>query len=295
METLKETIAQQLKTNRPNSNEKTSKTYVSLLFNLHKKLNPENNSIDWFKEDKPSIFKHLEKVPNNSRKTLLSALFVLTNEKEYQTEMLKLCKIVNNEYKSQVKTEKQEQNWLSIDEIKTIYNDYESKVKSIFTSKSMGDFSTVIRFMLLACLSGVVDGLEPRRSMDYALMKIRNYNPQVDNYYKAGKFYFNQYKTASSYGLKVIVVPKPLNTLIKKWIKLNSTDYFLFGKSLKPLSSSQISKILNKIFKKNVSVDMLRHIYLSNMYKHMPELKKMEQTASNMGHSLTTALEYVKK
>jgi len=295
METFREIISQQLKINRPNSNEKTNKTYVSLLFNLHKKLNPENNSIDWFKEDKPSILKHLEKIPNNSRKTSLSALFVLTNEKEYQTEMLKLCKIVNNEYKSQIKTEKQEQNWLSVNDIKSIYKDYENKVKLIFTSKTIGDYSIVIRFLLLACLTGVVDGLEPRRSMDYALMKISNYNPEVDNFYKSGKFYFNQYKTASSYGLKVIVVPKPLNALIKKWIKLNPTDYFLFGKSLKPLSSSQISKILNKIFEKNVSVDMLRHIYLSNLYQNMPELKKMEQTASNMGHSLTTALEYVKK
>lgn len=295
MESFRETIAQQLKTNRPNSTTQTSKTYVSLLYNLNKKMNSKNNNIDWFKEDKPIILKHLESLANNSRKTLLSALFVLTNEKDYQTEMLKLCKIVNDEYKSQVKTEKQERNWLSVNDIKSKYNDYENKVKLIFTTKTIGDYSTVIRFLLLACLAGVVDGLEPRRSMDYALMKIRNYNPEVDNYYKAGKFYFNQYKTASSYGLKVIVVPKPLNTFIKKWIKLNSTDYFLFGKSLKPLSSSQISKILNKIFEKNVSVDMLRHIYLSNLYQNMPELKKMEQTASNMGHSLTTALEYVKK
>ena len=268
---------------------------MSLLFNLHKKLTPDDNTLEWFQKDKQPILKHLENSSNNSRKTLLSALYVLTNDKEYQNEMLKLCKIVNDEYKNQTKTQKQEDNWLSMDDIKSKYNEYESKVKSIFTSKTIGDYSTVIRFFLLACLSGVVDGLEPRRSMDYALLKIRNYDSQVDNYYKAGKFYFNQYKTASSYGLKVISVPKPLNVLIKKWIKLNPTDYFLFSKTLKPLSSSQISKILNKIFDKNVSVDMLRHIYLSNMYQNMPELKKMEQTASNMGHSLMTALEYVKK
>jgi hypothetical protein len=40
---------------------------------------------------------------------------------------------------------------------------------------------------------------------------------------------------------------------------------------------------------------MLRHIYLSNIYKDMPALKKMEQTAEQMGHSLNQALEYVKQ
>lgn len=295
MSSFRETIDEQLKTNRPNLNEKTTKTYVSLLFNLHKKLEAKLDDISWFQKEKNLILKHLENIPNNSRKTLLSALYVLTNDKEYQNDMIKLCKIVNDEYKTQTKSEKQDKNWISMDEIKAKYEIYLDKVKSIFSSKTIGDYSTVVRFFLLAFLSGSVEGLEPRRSMDYGLMKIRNYEPKTDNFYKGGKFYFNQYKTSSTYGLKIIPVPKLLNVLLKKWIKLNPTEYMLFSKSLKPLSSSQISKILNKIFDKNVSVDMLRHIYLSNMYHNLPELKQMEKTASNMGHSLTTALEYIKK
>lgn len=288
---FRESISKQVETSRPNIAVKTNNTYTSLLHSLSRKVSPDNESVNWFSTDKENILKHLENIPNNSRKTMLSALYVITGEKQYQEDMLKLCKVVNNEYKTQMKTEKQTQNWISPNAIYSRYEYY----RDVLKKDGYGNHSAVIRFLLLALLGGCIDDFVPRRSMDYSLMKIKGYNTKTDNYYKAGKFYFNQYKTASTYGLQVIPVPKSLNTIIRKWIKHNPTDYLLFGKTQKPLSSSQITKILNKIFDKNISVDMLRHIYLSNMYKDMPELTTMEETASNMGHSIQTALQYVKK
>jgi len=67
----------------------------------------------------------------------------------------------------------------------------------------------------LMCLGGV-SGLPPRRSLDYGLMKIKDYDIKTDNYYKNGKFYFNKYKTAERYGTQSIDVPKDLQILIKK-------------------------------------------------------------------------------
>jgi len=40
---------------------------------------------------------------------------------------------------------------------------------------------------------------------------------------------------------------------------------------------------------------MLRHIFLTNQYKDIPRLNDMENLASQMGHSLNTALQYVKR
>jgi hypothetical protein len=108
--------------------------------------------------------------------------------------------------------------------------------------------------------------MPPRRSQDYGLMKIRNYDPKVDNYYKAGKFYFNKYKTAKTYGLQTLDVPKELNTLLKKWVKLNSNDYMLYSTNDNKLSSPQINRILNEAFGKAISTNMLRHIYLTDRY-----------------------------
>jgi hypothetical protein len=64
--------------------------------------------------------------------------------------------------------------------------------------------------------------------MDYSEMKIRNYDPKTDNYYKNGVFYYNQYKTSKKYGLTTIDIKKEarqLNDIIKKWIKINQQKF----------------------------------------------------------------------
>ncbi len=40
-----------------------------------------------------------------------------------------------------------------------------------------------------------------------------------DNYYEAGKLYFNKYKTSNKYGLQIREVPSEVNNIIKKWLK----------------------------------------------------------------------------
>jgi hypothetical protein len=126
-------------------------------------------------------------------------------------------------------------------------------------------------------------------------MKIRNFDTKKDNYYKAGKFYFNKYKTDSTYGLQVIDIPKPLDKILKKWNKININDYVLYSTNGNRLSSPQITRILNKVFGKNVSTSMLRHIYLTDVYKDVPALEKMQKLATSMSHSVATAMEYIKR
>jgi hypothetical protein len=130
----------------------------------------------------------------------------------------------------------------------------------MLSTKKKFDDGKFIEYLLVAFLSGVI--MPPRRSMDYGEMKIRNYDLKKDNYYKSGKFFFNKYKTSSTYGLQTLDVPKELNTLLKKWVKLNSNDYMLYSTNDNKLSSPQINRILNEAFGKAVSTNMLRHIYL---------------------------------
>ena len=67
----------------------------------------------------------------------------------------------------------------------------------------------------------------------------------------------------------------------------------LFSTNRNPLSSSQITKILNDIFGLNVSTSMLRHIFLSDKYSNVEE--QMKQDAIAMGHSSNTQSEYIVK
>jgi integrase len=128
------------------------------------------------------------------------------------------------------------------------------------------------------------------------MMKVRNFNENTDNYLKKNYFYFNIYKTSKTYGKQKVKLPPELMKYIKAWTKVNKNDFLLFNSADNHLTSSQITKILNRIFDdKHVSVDMLRHVYLSTFYKGLPELKHMEDIATQMGHSFVTALsQYVK-
>jgi len=302
MDSLKILIHDKIKENRPKLSESSIKTYISTLFNLHKHLNLKsstnttttNTTLAFFNDEKP-ILNYLVDKPPQSRKSILSALYILTNNPKYREQMIVDCKVVNDEYKNQKKDTKERDNWISIDEIKSKYDQLFKKVKAIFSKHMIADYSTIMDYFLLAFLGGV-SGLAPRRSLDYALLKINNYDKTKDNYYKAGKLYFNKYKTSDKYGLQILEVPSELNGIIKKWLKINKGDYMLFSTNHNPLSSSQISKMLNKIFDgKKISVDMLRHIYLTDLYKHIPSIRDMEKTAEDMGHSVETAMTYIKR
>lgn len=293
---IKEEILKTIEKNRPKLS-KTSKTaYVSTLSSLYRRLSRIDDRFenDFFKQDPESIIEQLSTKKPQARKSVLSALYILTNDDRYRTAMVRDCKTSNEMYKNQSKSEKQVENWIGIETIQDIYKNLLDKASSIISKKVLGNQKSIMDFLLIALLGGV-SGLPPRRSLDYGLMKIKNYDPKSDNYYKAGKFHFNVYKTCKKYGEQTLIVPPALDKMIKKWIKLNPTDYLLYSSNEKPLSSPQISIMLNKIFGKRVSTDMLRHIFLTDKYKNIPSIREMESLATDMGHSVGTALEYVKK
>lgn len=211
--------------------------------------------------------------------------------------MLKDCNVVNERYKQQKATPEESENWLSMEEIKQKYNEYLNEVVPMLNHKSSINDKKIIDFFIIALMSGVA-GIPTRRSQDWSVMKIRNYNRDTDNYYENGKFTFNVYKTFKVYGRAVIDVKQmapDLDKLIKKWIKINKTDYLIFSTNFKPLSNSQLYQYNNKIWGKAVSTDMYRKIYLTDFYKKPHSLIDMEKMAQYCGHSVMTAMSnYVK-
>ena len=291
--TFRENIEDEIKEKRPKLNPSSLKTYISILFNLHKKFNPDDENIKWFDDD-VKILDHLKEKSPQTRKTILSALFVLTGNENYQTQMLSDCKHTNELYKTQKKSQKEEDNWMSTSEIKEIYDKLFDQVSAMFSQKLLSDYSTINNFVLLGCLGGV-SGIAPRRSKDYTEMKIKNYT-SADNYYKGGKFYFNIYKTATEYGEQIIDVKTKapeFYKILNKWVKCNPTEYLLFSSNMQKLTSPQITRMLNKIFGKNASVDLLRHIYLTDKYGKIQN--EMITDAQEMSHSSNQQALYIKK
>ena len=87
-------------------------------------MQQEGTDADWFYNDYKNILEFLlETTKKSSRKTILSALYVLTNRPEYHELMIADAKDINQEYKNQKKSDKQEKNWISVGKIKEKYQE----------------------------------------------------------------------------------------------------------------------------------------------------------------------------
>ena len=295
-------IEETLKKNRPNLSANSLRTYISTLKTIYKKVYPNDAEVDVKKFCNYKDFMELLKdKEGNKRKSILSALVVICpNDKNehYRNLMIKDAKEYNDEQLENKKTETQEQNWIEQNEVQKIFYMYQDEANKLFKIKgqlTMPQIQTIQNYIIICLTAGIF--IPPRRSTDWTLMKWKNYDINKDNYYNKKMFCFNQYKTAKFYHKQDVEVPITLKTVLNKWTKLINNDYLLFDSNNNPLTPVKLNQRLNKIFDGKISVNALRHSFLTDKYlnKPMTNLKDMNETAKEMGHSAMQALEYVKK
>ena len=116
---------------RPNLSKTSINTYTSTLSNLYKKIWP-NQELDVNKfEDTEKVLDFLKDEPVNKRKSILSALVVLSEKKEYRDQMLDDIKEYNIETAKQKKTETQKTHWVTNKEIKEKYDESLEEIKRL--------------------------------------------------------------------------------------------------------------------------------------------------------------------
>lgn len=291
-------VEENLKTNRPNLSNSSVKTYNSTLRNIYKKVYPNDEIIDIDKFNNHKLFlDYLKNVDYNKRKSILSALVVIAKDNEkYREQMLQDATKYNKEQEENKKNEKQELNWINQDEVKKIFYIYQDEANKIFKIKgdlTMPQLQTIQNYIIICLTAGLF--IPPRRSLDWVLMKHKNYNTDTDNYYNKKKFVFNQYKTAKYYNKQDIEVPATLKLIINRWLKYVNNDYILFDSNNNPLTPVKLNQRLNKIFDGKISVNALRHSFITEKYNNLPKLKEIKDEAMQMGHSLEEHLQYIKK
>ena len=293
MELIKKRIMEE----RPHLSKQSVSTYTSILKNLYIKVfGDEAIDINKFNEVK-KILDHLKTLEPNKRKTVLSALVIFTDKKEYRDQMLNDISAYNEEQHKQEKSDKQNESWVDSSEIKKLIDNIGKEVKLIYKKEVlyMNDLQTIQNYIILCLLGGVY--IPPRRSKDYVDFKISDIDKDTDNYLYKDKLIFNSYKTAKTYGQQQITVPKELLKILKKWIKINPTDYLLFDSSKHKLSNVKLNQRLNKIFgDKKVSVNQLRHTFLSDKYQSTIKANAdMAKDMNDMGSSTIQEKIYIKK
>jgi hypothetical protein len=176
MEKLKHTLRE----NKPNISDSTVKTYCSLLKSFFYKHHPKDTEINthWFgKQDE--IIHLLKDKPATSRKTTYAALIAVSKDNDkYKECLLNDGKTYQQFIDTQTKTDKQDENWKSFDDIKKIYEHAYDSVKPLLKKKTELDakeYNQLQDFIILSLTSGY--WFSPRRSTDWIFMKIKNIFP----------------------------------------------------------------------------------------------------------------------
>ena len=295
---MNEELVNLLKEKRPNISNSSLKTYESILRNLYEKVYPDGMVFRWdkFNKEPEKVLKYLKDLPANKRKTILSALVVITNNKEYRELMLDDIKEYNKEEAKQKKSDNQKENWVEKNDLDNMVKLLRHNANLLYKKEKINntDLQEIQNYIIICLYSG--EYIPPRRSKDYVNFKIKNIDKEKDNYMSKNEFIFNSYKTAKTYGQQKIEIPKELKSILNKWIKINPTDYLLFDSSLNPLSNVKLNQRLNKLFGKKVGVNQMRKTFLSSKYGDLIETKnELAKDMKNMGSSTLQENIYIKK
>ncbi len=298
-----------------NLSDKSTNLYVKYLINLNNK-EPFNNLM--FLKNTDDILKKLENYSDNTKKTILSAItsiLSLYNDKSVYKKLHKfyfeLMMNKANDMKnidSNIKTEKENKNWIEWDEIITIRERLKNEILEFIDNKiiSVAQYNKLLSLLVLSLYTMI----PPRRNVDYIEMFFINHNKDTldsnKNYldYINKKFIFNNYKTNKKYGLQSLEIPNNLLEIINLYLKhhpLNPDKKLLFKKNIEfrflvfsdgsPFNLNSTTRLLNKLFDgKRIGSSMLRHIYLSSKYN----IDEMKTDADAMGHSLMEQKSYMK-
>ena len=209
----------------------------------------------------------------------------------YESEMGKYLKKNKVEIKENKKTEKQQKNWISHNKVITLFN----KNKSLLTDKDELLMKFVIYF--------------PRRLQDYYKMKLHksgkkdfNYNYlNINKYGLPSSFQFFRSKSQNYEDVTKKIPTKLYNTIMNyvRDKKIKNNDLLFSKRNGKIHSADSFSKHIRKLFEvitdKDITSNTWRHIYETHFQDKNYSLNYREEIAKNAGHSLKTALEYVKK
>ena len=280
--------------------ESSKKLYTHNLKKLNK--GTEVTSLNFLKK-KDDILSQLESMNPNTKRTYLIA--VVSAVKQSDNKAVKklyefyypLLQTINTELRDNTKkTTKEEENWITVEDLTTITDKCDLIVGELKNKKKITDdqYERLLDCLILSLYTKI----PPRRSLDYIEM-VTAYPEEnkTTNYLFDNTFYINRYKTAKTYQQQVIDIPANLQAIIKLYLKhkKGDNDKFLINKKgVAFKSSTDMTVRLNKIFDKKISVSMLRKLYLSSKYGDT--MKDMQKDAEAMATSVgTIQTNYIKK
>jgi hypothetical protein len=286
---------------RPNVKPSTIKMYVSNLNKLMKLFNKDDLS---FLSNVKNVSEKLEDKHFTTQRNYYNSIIVYLMSKDKDNDIIKKYNEIRDQLNSKylenqqsgVISDKQRNNFIDLKELRDmidkIKNDLDLpklKKKEDITPKDykLLQVYTMLEILINIPMRNDLSNMIKISQKDYK--KLSDKDKQDTNFLviekTSLKFVLNDYKTSKKYKEKVIYAPKPLEKILRMYMKKNGDSDNLF-----PMSRNAISQLLIKTSKKylnkSISTTMIRKIVASDLLK---DVKKKEQELSNkMGTDIDT-------
>lgn len=253
-------------------------------------------------EDYEKVKEYLQPYKYKTKRSFYIALVVYLkaigkSSKFYEDCIKSMWDNIQTEDKKNELTEKEKLNIVKKSEIESILQNLETKIQD-FEQKNklhIRYFRTLQNYLILNLYY-----LIPPLRNDYILVDVYETLPLLTskelNYISLNdkKLIINRYKTDKKYGQITANIPQKIIDIIRKVLKkreevfpkLSGNPVLLLNTDLKRMSKVNLIHNLNAIFKRKVSVTMLRKSYISEKYPVEYTVEDMEKDARVMGHSV---------
>jgi len=293
-------VLKQILTKKADIADSSARVYTTNLINVMKHF--AWDSLKYFNSKYKEVITYLASLVPQKAKGILSSILAVASTKKAVEAYKKMIVDVSGKAKEQdakqEKTDKQEENWCSWDDVMKRYKEVEEDALPLFKKSSWtpAQMKAMQHYVVLSCYCLI----PPRRIADYTNFKVKDIDTKEDNYYDSEKkkLVFNHYKTAKTYGTQTVDCPPALQEVFDKWFPIASkySEYLLFNSYGDAMTQPQLTKMINSIFgDKKISASMLRHIFISDeVLKDVPKMEDLQKIASEMGHSTGEQMLYKK-
>lgn len=289
--------------------ENSLKAYMIIL----KKLN-DNKVVDNldFLLKKDNVMKLIDEKALTTRRNYLGAILVALPIVPESEEVLdfykeKLSK-VNEQYSDKIatheKSESQEKNWSSLEELRDVYLEYKKQIKKDkYLQKEKLDskeFNYLTNYLIVSLYT-----LMPPIRLDY-IMKVIDKESDDDDKHNfllnksrnTKMFIINEYKSSKSYGKIKLKIPSELNSIINLYLKFHKDkDNFILNSRGSGVTANNLGKMITNAFSKyinkKITLNLLRHIYISENVT-LAKDSDDSKLANKMQHSTSTQQKYIK-
>ena len=318
-------LLEKIKKLKPNLKETSIKTYIAGMKKICKGLDLDHDKCDdiHFLKKREKVVDFLDTLPKTTKKNLYIAIVVSLQSQddkdekliEFYTEHMTTLANQYEEYiKKQQKSEKQKENWIDYEEMVEILNRLLDRIKDKQIHKKdvleRSEYKLFQQYILLRTYLDI-----PIRN-DFSDMKVieeKEYD-KIREEHKGNwlitknglpkEFILHDYKTSGKYGMREIPINKSLSKMIKRWISINTSGFFItkLNDKTASITPNGITKLLQDLFKrevnKNISTSMIRHIVSSHIHKDskriLEEEKEDKEIENKFLHSKAMNKKYAK-